>query len=177
MSPSCLILPSRTTSLTNRPVSLIRSSLVRKILLRPKRRRRSPGGYVAKYLGAVFKRAEPAGKDYKTLKSGDEVSCTIDLGQYYEFASESDDNSYKIKYSVTAVGLSPKASTSGRVLESLESNVLTIKMDAGKTPTRALRERKLQSRNNFQSCDTARQSMLVEARSRAYSASRCPRCD
>ena len=128
-------------------------------------------GYVAKYLGAVFKRNEPAEKDYKMLKPGDEVSCTIDLGQYYEFASNSDDNSYEIKYSVTSMALSPKASTSASsLLESLESNVLTINIDARNTPTRALRERKLQSLNNFRSCDTAMQSAIIEARSRSVSA-------
>ena len=56
-------------------------------------------------------------------------------------------------------------------LESLESNTLTIKIDARKVPTRALRERKLQSLNNFCNCDTNRQIMLAKARSRATSAS------
>jgi peptidyl-Lys metalloendopeptidase len=128
-------------------------------------------GYVAKYLGAVFKRAEPVGKDYKMLMPGEEVSCTIDLGQYYDFASKSDDNSYVIKYSVKSIELSPKASSGEGALESLESNALTIRIDARNVPTRSLRERKLQSLNSFRSCDTTKQSMLVEARSRAYSAS------
>ena len=51
------------------------------------------GGHVAKYLGAVFRRVKPDEKDYKMLNPGDEVSCTIDLEKYYEFASKSDDNS------------------------------------------------------------------------------------
>ena len=126
-------------------------------------------GYVAKYLGAVFKRGKTAEKDYKMLKPGDEVSCTIDLGQYYEFASESDDNSYEIKYSMTSTELSPKASNSASTLENLASNVLSIKVDSRSTPPRALRERKLQSLNNFRGCDTARQSVLLEARSRSVS--------
>jgi hypothetical protein len=128
-------------------------------------------GYVAKYLGVVLKRVKPTERYYKMLKPGDEISCTVDLGQYYEFASESDDNSYEIKYSVTSLELSSKASTNASsVLESLESNVLTIKIDARNTPTRALRERKLQSLNNFRSCDAGRQSLLVDARSRSVSA-------
>ena len=130
------------------------------------------GGHVAKYLGAVFRRVKPDEKDYKMLNPGDEVSCTIDLEKYYEFASKSDDNSYNIKYSASSMELSkPKASNSESALESLESNTLTIKIDARKVPTRALRERKLQSLNNFRNCDTNRQSMLAEARSRATSAS------
>jgi hypothetical protein len=130
------------------------------------------GGHVAKYLGAVFRRVKPDEKDYKMLNPGDEVSCTIDLEKYYEFASKSDDNSYNIKYSASSMELSkPKASNSESALESLESNTLTIKIDARKVPTRALRERKLQSLNNFRNCDTNRQSMLAKARSRATSAS------
>jgi hypothetical protein len=101
-------------------------------------------GHVAKYLGAVFKRVKPAEKDYKMLKPGDEVSCTIDLGKNYEFASKSNVTSYDIKYSVSSMELS-NPSTNATALESLESNTLTIKIDARKVPTRALRKRKLQS--------------------------------
>jgi hypothetical protein len=129
------------------------------------------GGHMARYLGALIKRVEPAEKDYKMLKPGAVVLCTIDLGQYYEFASKSDDNYYEIKYSMTSMELSPKESISASVLlQSLESNVLSIKIDARNTPTRALRERKLQSLNNFRSCDSGRQSVLVDARSRSVSA-------
>ncbi len=102
------------------------------------------GGHVAKYLGAVFKRIKLAEKDYKMLKPGDKVSCTIDLGKYYEFALKSDDISYDIKYSVSSMELS-NPSTNATKLESLESNTLTIKIDARKVPTRVLRKRKLQS--------------------------------
>ncbi len=103
---------------------------------------------MAKYLGAVFKRVKPAEKDYKMLKPGDKVSCTINLGKYYEFASESDDTSYDIKYSVSSMELS-NPSTNATALESLESNTLTIKIDARKIPTRALRKRKLQSTSSL----------------------------
>lgn len=64
------------------------------------------GSYVAKYIGAVFKRAKPAVKDYKMLRPVENVSCTIDLGKYYKFASTSNDSSYEIKYSVTSMELS-----------------------------------------------------------------------
>ena len=89
---------------------------------------------MAKYLGAVFKRVKPAEKDYKMLKPGDEVSCTIDLGKNYEFASKSNVTSYDIKYSVSSMELS-NPSTNATKLESLESNTLTIKIDARKVPT------------------------------------------
>ncbi|KAL3811685.1 hypothetical protein ACHAXA_010324, partial [Cyclostephanos tholiformis] len=128
------------------------------------------GGYVARYVGAVFKRVKPTEKDYKMLKPGDEVSCTIDLGQYYNFASESDDNTYEIKYLVTSLELSSNATARASAVESLESNILTVDIDSRNAPARALRERKLQSLNSFRSCSTTRQSLLLEARSRSISA-------
>jgi hypothetical protein len=104
------------------------------------------------------------------LNPGNKVWCTIDLGQYYTFASESNDNSYEIKYSVISMELSSNASTSASVLESLDSNILTIKIDARNAPTQALWEQNLQSLNNFRGCDTARQSLLLDARSRSVNA-------
>jgi hypothetical protein len=84
---------------------------------------KTAGGHVAKYLGAVFKRVKPDEKDYKMLKPGDEVRCTIDLGRYYQFDSIGDDNSYEIKYSVSSTELSnPNVSDSASALERLDSN-------------------------------------------------------
>ncbi len=64
---------------------------------------KTAGGYVAEYLGAVFKRAEPAKEEYIILNPGNKVWCTIDLRQYYTFASESNDNSYEIKYLLISI--------------------------------------------------------------------------
>ena len=132
------------------------------------------GGHVAKYLGVVFKRVKPDEKDYKMLKPGDEVRCTIDLGRYYQFDSMGDDSSYEIKYSVSSMELSnPNASTGASALESLESNTLYIKIEARGIPTRALRERKLQELNNFSGnkCDATKRNDLIEARRLATIAS------
>jgi len=129
---------------------------------------KTAGGHVAKYLGVVFKRVKPDEIDYKMLKPGDEVRCTIDLGRYYQFDSMGDDNSYEIKYSVSSMELSnPNASDSASALEHLDSNTLKIKIDARNVPTRALRNRQLQvSDNIFRNCDATRQNYLVEARSK-----------
>jgi len=52
------------------------------------------GGHLAKYLGALLKRAAPSEGNYKRLKPGDEVSCTIDLGQFFELKSSDGDDNY-----------------------------------------------------------------------------------
>ena len=98
------------------------------------------GGYVAEYIGAVLKQLKPAEKDCKMLKLGENVSCTIDHGKYCEFAT-GDDNSHKIKYSVTSMELSnPNALPDSSAFESLESNTITIKVDVRNVPTQALRK-------------------------------------
>jgi len=135
---------------------------------------KTAGGYVASYLGAVFKRGKPGKKDYKILKPGGKILCTIDLAKYYAFTSNDNDNSYEIKYSVLSIELSnPNASTGASALESLESNTLYIKIEARGIPTRALRERKLQELNNFSGnkCDATKRNDLIEARRLATIAS------
>ena len=142
------------------------------------------GDSAAKYTGALFKRAKPIDNDYKILKPGDQVSCTIDLGKYYEFAAASDDNDYGIKYSVASIQLSNpdnNGNAVGRQVESLDSNTLAVKIDARDPPSRrhALRDRNLrqQSRGlqtsgtNFNGCTTSEQSDLIQARSLALAAS------
>jgi peptidyl-Lys metalloendopeptidase len=131
------------------------------------------GGQVAKYLGALLKRAAPSDVNYKRLKSGEQVSCTIDLGQYFEFKSSDGDDTYIIKYSVTSMELSkPNSVNTTNALEILESNTLTIKIGDRPNPfQRNLRERNLQTLNTFSSCTASQQTSIIEARSHAITAS------
>lgn len=129
------------------------------------------GGQMAKYLGALLKRNAPAEKNYKRLKPGDQVSCTIDLGQYFEFKSSVGDNDYDIKYSVTSMELStPTAKNRTNALEILESNTIRINIDDWTGPPQNLRERNLQSLNSFRNCDATQQTLIAEARTKAYNA-------
>eukprot|EP00579_Thalassiosira_antarctica_P000127 CAMPEP_0201868906 /NCGR_PEP_ID=MMETSP0902-20130614/2607_1 /ASSEMBLY_ACC=CAM_ASM_000551 /TAXON_ID=420261 /ORGANISM="Thalassiosira antarctica, Strain CCMP982" /LENGTH=509 /DNA_ID=CAMNT_0048394307 /DNA_START=41 /DNA_END=1571 /DNA_ORIENTATION=+ len=142
------------------------------------------GDRAAKYTGALFKRAKPVEKDYKILKPGDQISCTIDLGKYYEFAAASDDNNYEIKYSVASLQLSNpdnNGNAVGQQVESLDSNTLAVKIDARDSPSRghALRDRNLRQRSRglqtggttFNRCTESEQSDLIQARSLALDAS------
>lgn len=119
----------------------------------------------------------PAEGNYKRLKPGDEVSCTIDLEQYFEFiSSDGDDDDYNIQYSVTSMELSkPTTVNTTNALEILESNTLTIKIGNRATPfqrNRSLRdERNLQSLNSFFRCTTTQQASIAEARTHAITAS------
>ena len=130
------------------------------------------GRVAAKYIGAVFKRVKPENKDYKMFMPGDEVSCTINLGNYYEFAAGSDDDNYEIKYSVTSMQLS-NPDNNGNAVETLVSNSLTLKVSARDDPShlRRCNLRGLQSGGtSFNGCTATRQSLIKEARSKALPA-------
>ena len=133
------------------------------------------GGQVAKYLGALLKRSSPSEGNYKRLKPGEEVSCTIDLGQYFEFnSSDGDDDDYIIQYSVTSMELSkPTAVNTTNTLEILESNTLIIKIGDRTNHFQRNRrdERRLQSLNTFSRCTTTQQALIAEARTNAITAS------
>jgi len=130
------------------------------------------GKVAAKYMGAVFKRVKPENKDYKMFMPGDEVSCTINLGTYYEFAARSDDDNYEIKYSVASMQLS-NPDNNGNAVETLDSNSLTLKVSARDDPFHLRRRnlRGLQSGGtSFNGCTATRQSTINDARTKALSA-------
>lgn len=130
-------------------------------------------GQAAKYVGAVFKRGEPKDKDYTMLRAGEEISCTIDLSKFYEFAAASDDNNYEFKYSVAGVQLSGPVNN-GNAVESLDSNILFLKVDARDAPLPPNPNRNLRrlysGSNSFNGCTTSRRNDLASARTNAENA-------
>ena len=133
---------------------------------------KTTGGQAAKYMGAVFKRANPENKDYKMLMPGDVVSCTINLGTYYEFAAGSGDDNYEIKYSLASMQLSDP-DNNGNAVETLDSNSLTLKVSA-RDDSFHLRRRNLRGLQSggtlFNGCTATRQSTINDARTKALSA-------
>lgn len=143
--------------------------------------------HVAKYLGAVFKRLEPKDEDYKILQPGEEISCTIDLSEYYKFDAKANDNEYDIVYEVDSMQLSSPTGNGnayGRQLETLQSsNTLSVQIDSrpDKEQLVAPNKRGLRARSNgtrglqttptgdttFDRCDSTEQSLLHTARSHA----------
>ena len=139
----------------------------------------------AKYLGAVFKRTKPADKDYKVLKAGEEISCTVNLGEYYAFDNVKE-NQYEISYSVEGLQLSEPGNSNGNngnafglQMENVRSNTLNLQIDARPAPAPPSSSggtrknlRGLQSGSTtFNGCSSARQSTLLQARSIALTKS------
>jgi peptidyl-Lys metalloendopeptidase len=128
------------------------------------------GGLSAKYLGVMVKRGAPSDKDYLRLGPGAEISCTINLENYFEFISPSDDEFYEVKFTAISSQLSAPYASNKSTLETLKSGTLSLQIAARNAPTRALRERKLQAINNFKNCDWIRQAFIIDARQRAAAA-------
>jgi hypothetical protein len=133
---------------------------------------KTTGGQPALYLGALIKRKEPTDKDYKTMKGGEQISCTINLDKYFQFTSPSGDDEYKISYAITSMQLSDPFKIQGsNAIESLETDTLSLKINARTKPSRSLLDqymRGLQSGGTtYNKCTTAQQGLLIEARKQA----------
>lgn len=134
------------------------------------------GGQPALYLGALIKRKEPTDKDYKTLKAGEQISCTIYLDKYFQFSAPSDDDEYEISYGITSMQLSDPFQIQGtNAIESLETAALSLKINARTNLPRSLRDqhvRRLQTGvTTFNKCTTSQQASLLEARKQALTES------
>lgn len=134
---------------------------------------KTSGGQRALYLGALIKRKEPTDKDYKTLKAGEQISCTINLDKYFQFTAPSSEDEYEISYAVTSMQLSDPFKMQGNsAVESLATDALNLKINARvNNPSRSLRDqymRGLQTGSTtFNKCTTAQQGLLREARKQA----------
>jgi len=131
------------------------------------------GGQQATYQGALIKRKAPTNKDYTTLKAGEQISCTVNLDDYFEFTASSSDDVYEVSYTVESMQISNAYDVQGNAaMESLETNTpLTIQVDARTPPSRALRDQNLRGlqtgATTFNACSTTRQSLIREARKQA----------
>ena len=103
---------------------------------------KTSGGQRALYLGALIKRKEPTDKDYKTLKAGEQISCTINLDKYFQFTAPSSEDEYEISYAVTSMQLSDPFKMQGNsAVESLATDTLNLKINARvNNPSRSLRD-------------------------------------
>ena len=138
---------------------------------------RTVGGRPALYLGAVIKRKAPTDKDYKTLKAGEKISCTINLDEYFQFDAPSNDDEYEINYAVTSMQISSPTNVQGNTaMESLDTtSSLIVKVDAREPPpSRALHEQHLRGLQTgittFNSCISSRQASIRDARTKALAA-------
>jgi peptidyl-Lys metalloendopeptidase len=119
------------------------------------------------YTGAVYKRPAATGKDYITLKAGESISNTVNLGEYYDLSST---GTYEIAYSARSYILYNEKGNGFKVQDTLESKPITLKAGghAPKKPTPTPTPTPPPAGGTvFKTCTTTQQNTLIAARNQA----------
>lgn len=125
----------------------------------------SVNGRTVSYAGAIYKRPAPTGNDYLTLKSGQSVSYSVNLGEYYDLAESGD---YTIFFSAASYNLFDEKVNTQKQPDLLESEVISFKVEGrpGKKPTPSPTPPP-SGNTTFTSCTAAQQTTLLNAREQA----------
>jgi peptidyl-Lys metalloendopeptidase len=125
----------------------------------------SVDGAPVSYLGPTYKRPEPKGDDYITLKAGESLTRSVTLTAYYDFSTT---GSYTIRYDTASLDLFADEKGSAKSAGSLTSNELNLKAEGRPAPlTAAITPTAVSGSTSFNKCTTTQQSTLVSARSQA----------
>ncbi|HEX5809915.1 MAG TPA: hypothetical protein VFY25_14700, partial [Anaerolineales bacterium] len=117
------------------------------------------------YTGPHYKRPAVTGRDYVSLKAGESISYTVNLGDYYDLAQSGD---YQVFYAVASFQLFDEKGNAFRYRDSLTSEAISLKVEGraakGKptpppTPTPGA--------TAFNACTVDQQGILLQARAAA----------
>jgi peptidyl-Lys metalloendopeptidase len=117
------------------------------------------------YTGAHYKRPAATGKDYVSLKAGESLTHTVNLGDIYDLSQS---GQYEVLYAVAAFNLLDEKANAFQFRDSLTSEAVSMKVEG--------REAKGKPTpppppppggNTFNACTTAQQTALVNARNQA----------
>jgi peptidyl-Lys metalloendopeptidase len=125
---------------------------------------RRDGAPVA-YLGAHYKRPAATGRDYISLRSGESISYTVSLAEYYDLSQS---GQYEVAYAVAAFNLFDEKGNGSLLRDSLVSNAVSLSVEgreprAKPTPPPPPPP----GGNSFNACTVDQQNLLVAARNQA----------
>ncbi len=114
------------------------------------------------YVGAHYKRPAATGKDYISLKSGESLTSTVNLGEYYDLSQS---GHYEIAYAVASFNLFDEKGNAFKYRDTLTSEKVnaTIEGRAAKgkpTPPPPPGP----GQNGFVACTEAQKSLIAQAR-------------
>ncbi|HJS18397.1 MAG TPA: M35 family metallo-endopeptidase [Anaerolineales bacterium] len=89
-------------------------------------------GQPAPYTGPVYKRPEVTSKDYISLKAGESMTTTVNLGEFYDLSQS---GSYEVFYAVAAYNLSDPKGKNYNYREVLLSEKVSINVEGRAKPT------------------------------------------
>lgn len=112
-------------------------------------------GAAVNYVGAHYKRTAPTGDDYLTLRAGESLTRTVNLGAYYDLSTS---GVYELEYDADVTGLS--SNKIQFLAEGRTESLVTVVPEAVTGST------------SFTKCTASQQSSLLTARTEAsnYSA-------
>lgn len=87
-------------------------------------------GEPVEYTGAVYKRPAATGRDYLTLKAGQSVAFTVNLGDYYDLTTSGE---YQIQFAAQSVYLFSEKGSAGTAADALISDAVVLKIE-GRLP-------------------------------------------
>ncbi len=117
------------------------------------------------YLGAHYKRPPVTGKDYISLKSGQSITHTVNLAEYYDFSQS---GQYEVSYAVASFQLFDEKGNAFQARDSLISEKLSLRAEG-----RAPKGKPTQppppppGGNSFNACTEGQKDLLLAARNQA----------
>lgn len=123
------------------------------------------GGEPVPYTGPQYKRPAVTGKDYVSLKAGESLTRTVDLGEYYDLSQS---GQYEIFYAVASFQLFDEKGNTFKFRDSLTSEKITVTIEgraarAKPTPTPT----PVAGGTSFNACTVEQQVLLLQARQEA----------
>ncbi len=122
-------------------------------------------GTPVNYSGAIYKRPAPTGSDYLTLKSGESLAYSVNLGDYYDLSTT---GQYSIYFEAASQNLYDEKGGSSTLPDSLTSATISLKIDGRAAKGKPTPPPPPPSGgNSFKACSSTQQSILVNARDQA----------
>ena len=121
-------------------------------------------GMPVAYDGALYKRLPATGNDYLTLKSGETLTYTVNLGDLYDLSSS---GQYEIFYDAASLYLYDEKGNSSNNIDQLTSDPISLKVE-GRSPKRPTPvPTPPPGGTAFTGCTTTQQNILLQARTQA----------
>ncbi len=122
-------------------------------------------GQPVEYIGAHYKRPPPEDKDFITLKSGEKITRSINLAEYYDLSAS---GLYLINYDVESLNLYQKSDALMNRVESLKSTGVQLWIEGRAAKTQEVASPSAVSgSSSFTKCTTTQQTSIGSARTEA----------
>ncbi len=122
-------------------------------------------GQAVAYTGPLYKRPAATGQDYISLRAGESISATVNLGEYYDLSLS---GVYEVFYAVAADNLFDEKGNSFKFRDSLTSEKISLAIEGRPTRGKPTPPPTPEPGGTaFNACTDQQQTLLVQARADA----------